>query len=94
MRWMMDALQHARYKQLSCGIPLLWFLEESSRMALKEETQLTSAHLDFLPSPTPSPETSRKLNSGKQFPRQASLATSLRFVTYSPGGSLALCSFG
>ncbi|XP_077172551.1 ankyrin repeat and fibronectin type-III domain-containing protein 1-like isoform X3 [Paroedura picta] len=62
MRWMMDALQHARYKQLSCGIRLVGFLEESS-IALKEKTQSTSSHLDFLPSPTPSPETSRKLNS-------------------------------
>ncbi|XP_062999407.1 ankyrin repeat and fibronectin type-III domain-containing protein 1-like isoform X1 [Elgaria multicarinata webbii] len=62
MRWMMDALQHARYKQPSCGIPLLWFIEESSA-TLKEKTQSTSSHMDFLPSPTPSPETSRKLNS-------------------------------
>ncbi|XP_033022475.1 uncharacterized protein LOC117056348 isoform X3 [Lacerta agilis] len=62
MRWMMDALQHARYKQPSGGIPLTWFLEESS-IVLKEKTRSTSSHLDFLPSPTPSPEMSRKLNS-------------------------------
>ncbi|XP_061455356.1 ankyrin repeat and fibronectin type-III domain-containing protein 1-like isoform X2 [Rhineura floridana] len=62
MRWIMDALQHARYKQPSCGIPLMWFLEESN-IALKEKTRSTSSHLDFLPSPTPSPEMSRKLNS-------------------------------
>ncbi|XP_042294602.1 ankyrin repeat and fibronectin type-III domain-containing protein 1-like isoform X2 [Sceloporus undulatus] len=62
MRWMMDALQHARYKQPSCGVSLVWFIEESST-ALKEKTESTSSHFDFLPSPTPSPETSRKLNS-------------------------------
>uniref|UniRef100_A0A670JHK8 Ankyrin repeat and fibronectin type-III domain-containing protein 1-like n=1 Tax=Podarcis muralis TaxID=64176 RepID=A0A670JHK8_PODMU len=62
MRWMMDALQHARYKQPSGGIPLTWFLEESS-IVLKEKTRSTSSHLDFLPSPTPSPEMSRKFNS-------------------------------
>ncbi|XP_074821840.1 ankyrin repeat and fibronectin type-III domain-containing protein 1-like isoform X2 [Natator depressus] len=62
MRWMMDALQHARYKQPSCGVPLIWFLSESSS-AMKEKTQSTSSHLDYLPSPTPSPETSRKFNS-------------------------------
>ncbi|XP_034639734.1 ankyrin repeat and fibronectin type-III domain-containing protein 1-like isoform X7 [Trachemys scripta elegans] len=62
MRWMMDALQHARYKQPSCGVPLTWFLNESSG-GMKEKTQSTSSHLDYLPSPTPSPETSRKLNS-------------------------------
>ncbi|XP_025059431.1 ankyrin repeat and fibronectin type-III domain-containing protein 1-like [Alligator sinensis] len=62
MRWIMDALQHARYKQPSCGVPLTWFLHESTS-AMKEKTQSTSSHLDYLPSPTPSPETSRKLNS-------------------------------
>uniref|UniRef100_A0A8C6XL68 Ras-associating domain-containing protein n=1 Tax=Naja naja TaxID=35670 RepID=A0A8C6XL68_NAJNA len=62
MRWMMDALQHARYKQPSCGLPLVWFVKESST-AQNEKTQSTSSHLDFLPSPTPSPEMSRKLNS-------------------------------
>uniref|UniRef100_A0A8C5SEA7 Uncharacterized protein n=1 Tax=Laticauda laticaudata TaxID=8630 RepID=A0A8C5SEA7_LATLA len=62
MRWMMDALQHARYKQPSCGLPLMWFVKESST-AQNEKTQSTSSHLDFLPSPTPSPEMSRKLNS-------------------------------
>ncbi|XP_060642173.2 ankyrin repeat and fibronectin type-III domain-containing protein 1-like isoform X1 [Anolis sagrei] len=62
MRWMMDALQHARYKQPSCGISLMRFIQESS-VALKEKTESTSSHLDFLPSPTQSPETSRKLNS-------------------------------
>ncbi|KAM6424147.1 ankyrin repeat and fibronectin type-III domain-containing protein 1-like isoform 5-T10 [Liasis olivaceus] len=62
MRWMMDALQHARYKQPSCGLQLVWFIKDSG-MAQKEKTQSTSSHLDFLPSPTPSPEMSRKLNS-------------------------------
>uniref|UniRef100_H9G416 Uncharacterized protein n=1 Tax=Anolis carolinensis TaxID=28377 RepID=H9G416_ANOCA len=62
MRWMMDALQHARYKQPSCGISLMWFIQEPS-VVLKEKTESTSSHLDFLPSPTQSPETNRKLNS-------------------------------
>uniref|UniRef100_K7F4H9 Uncharacterized protein n=1 Tax=Pelodiscus sinensis TaxID=13735 RepID=K7F4H9_PELSI len=52
VRWMMDALQHARYKQPS-----------ESGNVLKEKTRSTSSHLDYLPSPAPSPETSRKLNS-------------------------------
>ncbi|XP_071880144.1 ankyrin repeat and fibronectin type-III domain-containing protein 1 isoform X4 [Anas platyrhynchos] len=62
MRWIMDALQHARYKQPSCGVSLSGFLSTSSS-AMKEKTQSSSSHLDFLPSPAPSPETSRKLNS-------------------------------
>ncbi|XP_029432384.1 ankyrin repeat and fibronectin type-III domain-containing protein 1-like isoform X3 [Rhinatrema bivittatum] len=63
MRWMMDALQHARYKQPACGVPLIWFLDDPSDTLMKEKPQSTSSHLDYLPSPTPSPETSRKHNS-------------------------------
>lgn len=64
MRWIMDVLQHARYKQPSCGVSLSGFLSEA-RGPMKEKTQSSSSHLDYLPSPVPSPETSRKLNSGK-----------------------------
>ncbi|XP_026714895.1 ankyrin repeat and fibronectin type-III domain-containing protein 1-like isoform X2 [Athene cunicularia] len=62
MRWIMDALQHARYKQPSCGVSLSGFLSEAGG-PMKEKTRSTSSHLDYLPSPAPSPETSRKLNS-------------------------------
>ncbi|XP_032859864.1 ankyrin repeat and fibronectin type-III domain-containing protein 1-like isoform X3 [Tyto alba] len=62
MRWIMDALQHARYKQPSCGVSLSGFLAEAGG-AMKEKTRSTSSHLDYLPSPAPSPEASRKLNS-------------------------------
>ncbi|XP_017664178.1 PREDICTED: ankyrin repeat and fibronectin type-III domain-containing protein 1-like isoform X2 [Lepidothrix coronata] len=62
MRWIMDALQHARYKQPSCGVSLSGFLSEAGG-AMKEKTRSSSSHLDYLPSPVPSPETSRKLNS-------------------------------
>lgn len=64
MRWIMDVLQHARYKQPSCGVSLSGFLNEA-RGPMKEKTRSSSSHLDYLPSPVPSPETSRKLNSGK-----------------------------
>lgn len=64
MRWIMDVLQHARYKQPSCGVSLSGFLSEAGG-PMKEKTQSSSSHLDYLPSPVPSPETSRKLNSGK-----------------------------
>ncbi|KAM4631720.1 ankyrin repeat and fibronectin type-III domain-containing protein 1-like isoform 2-T2 [Discoglossus pictus] len=62
VRWLMDALQHARYKQPSCAVPLTWFLDGSRDNYLKEKPQSTSSHLDYFPSPSPSPETSRKLN--------------------------------
>ncbi|XP_053813594.1 ankyrin repeat and fibronectin type-III domain-containing protein 1-like [Vidua chalybeata] len=62
MRWIMDVLQHARYKQPSCGISLSGFLSEAGG-TVKEKTQSSSSHIDYLPSPVLSPETSRKLNS-------------------------------
>ncbi|XP_066054166.1 ankyrin repeat and fibronectin type-III domain-containing protein 1-like isoform X1 [Chamaea fasciata] len=62
MRWIMDVLQHARYKQPSCGVSLSGFLSEAGG-PVKEKTQSSSSHPDYLPSPVPSPETSRKLNS-------------------------------
>ncbi|KAJ7425470.1 ankyrin repeat and fibronectin type-III domain-containing protein 1-like protein [Willisornis vidua] len=62
MRWIMDALQHARYKQPSCGVSLSGFLSEATG-AMKEKTRSSSSHLNYLPSPVPSPETSHKLNS-------------------------------
>lgn len=71
MRWIMDALQHARYKQPSCGVSLSGFLSEAAG-AMKEKTRSTSSRLDYLPSPAPSPETSRKLNSGKDTALQSS----------------------
>lgn len=65
MRWMMDALQHARYKQPSCAVPLTWFLNMAGDILLKEKPQSNSSHLDYFPSPTASPEINRKLNSGE-----------------------------
>uniref|UniRef100_A0A8C3MZV0 Uncharacterized protein n=1 Tax=Geospiza parvula TaxID=87175 RepID=A0A8C3MZV0_GEOPR len=62
MRWIMDVLQHARYKQPSCGISLSGFLSEAGG-TVKEKTRSSSSHLDYLPSPVLSPETSCKLNS-------------------------------
>ncbi|KAM9015946.1 ankyrin repeat and fibronectin type-III domain-containing protein 1-like isoform 1-T1 [Ara ararauna] len=62
MRWIMDALQHARYKQPSCGVSLSGFLSETGG-AMKEKTRSASSHLEYLTSPAPSPETIRKLNS-------------------------------
>ncbi|XP_068062536.1 ankyrin repeat and fibronectin type-III domain-containing protein 1-like [Anomalospiza imberbis] len=62
MRWIMDVLQHARYKQPSCGISLSGFLSEAGG-TVKEKIRSSSSHIDYLPSPVLSPETSRKLNS-------------------------------
>ncbi|XP_035261553.1 ankyrin repeat and fibronectin type-III domain-containing protein 1 isoform X2 [Anguilla anguilla] len=61
-RWIMDALQYARYKQPSGGISVGWIID-FSRDVVPEKPPSTSSQLDYLPSPMPSPETSRKHNS-------------------------------
>ncbi|KFP34187.1 hypothetical protein N325_07696, partial [Colius striatus] len=50
MRWIMDALQHARYKQPSCGVSLSGFLSEAAGV-MKDKSRPTSSHLEYLPSP-------------------------------------------
>ncbi|XP_064423475.1 ankyrin repeat and fibronectin type-III domain-containing protein 1 isoform X1 [Latimeria chalumnae] len=59
MRWIMDALQYARYKQPSGGLPITWFIDFSEKHT-QEKTNSTSSHLDYLPSPSPSPEPRRR----------------------------------
>ncbi|KAG9349907.1 hypothetical protein JZ751_026260 [Albula glossodonta] len=61
-RWIMDALQYARYKQPSGGISVGWIID-FSRDVVPEKPSSTSSQLNYLPSPVPSPETSRKHNS-------------------------------
>ncbi|XP_030626060.1 ankyrin repeat and fibronectin type-III domain-containing protein 1 [Chanos chanos] len=58
-RWMTDALQYARYKQPSAGVSLGWIIDFSKEV-VPEKPPSTSSQPDYLPSPTPSPETSRK----------------------------------
>ncbi|XP_051543366.1 ankyrin repeat and fibronectin type-III domain-containing protein 1 isoform X2 [Myxocyprinus asiaticus] len=60
-RWMVEVLQSARYKQQSSGVSLGWIID-FSKESFPEKTASTSSQLDYLPSPTPSPETTRKLN--------------------------------
>ncbi|XP_056406576.1 ankyrin repeat and fibronectin type-III domain-containing protein 1 isoform X2 [Hyla sarda] len=59
MRWIMDALQYARYKQPVAGLPITRFLDLSEEQNQKKNNS-TSSHLDCLPSPSPSPELHRR----------------------------------
>ncbi|XP_063817349.1 ankyrin repeat and fibronectin type-III domain-containing protein 1 isoform X2 [Pseudophryne corroboree] len=59
MRWIMDALQYARYKQPVAGLPITRFLDLSEEQTQKKNNS-TSSHLDCLPSPSPSPEMHRR----------------------------------
>ncbi|KAA8581665.1 hypothetical protein FQN60_003246 [Etheostoma spectabile] len=57
-RWIMDALQYARYKQPSGGISISWIIDFSKEV-LPEKPPSTTSQPD-LPSPMPSPERCRK----------------------------------
>nr|XP_040124941.1 ankyrin repeat and fibronectin type-III domain-containing protein 1 isoform X4 [Ictidomys tridecemlineatus] len=59
MRWIMDALQYARYKQPVSGFPITKLIYPSDEQDLKKINS-TSSHIDCLPSPSPSPEMHRR----------------------------------
>ncbi|XP_072847038.2 ankyrin repeat and fibronectin type-III domain-containing protein 1 [Pogona vitticeps] len=56
MRWINEALQYARYKQPSGGLPITKIVDLSEEPVQKKISS-TSSHLDCLLSPPPSPET-------------------------------------
>nr|KAF6295053.1 ankyrin repeat and fibronectin type III domain containing 1 [Myotis myotis] len=59
MRWIMDALQYARYKQSMSGLSITKLIDPSDEQNLKKMSS-TSSHIDCLPSPSPSPEMHRR----------------------------------
>ncbi|XP_016426424.1 ankyrin repeat and fibronectin type-III domain-containing protein 1-like [Sinocyclocheilus rhinocerous] len=59
-RWMV-VLQSARYKHQSSGVSLGWIID-FSKESIPEKPASTSSQVDYLPSPTPSPESTRKHN--------------------------------
>ncbi|XP_011910270.1 PREDICTED: uncharacterized protein LOC105583282 [Cercocebus atys] len=60
MRWIMDALQYARYKQPVSGLPITKLIDPSDEQNLKKINSTSSSHIDCLPSPPPSPEMHRR----------------------------------
>ena len=58
-RWIMDALQYARYKQPTGGISISWIIDFSKEV-MPDKPPSTSSQTDFMPSPMPSPEPCRK----------------------------------
>ncbi|XP_041072793.1 uncharacterized protein LOC121293690 [Carcharodon carcharias] len=58
-RWIMDVLQYARYKHPSSGLSITWFIG-SLEEAPQGKNDSTSSHMDYLPSPVPSPENPRR----------------------------------
>ncbi|KAG9350293.1 hypothetical protein JZ751_026647 [Albula glossodonta] len=59
MRWITDALQYARYKQPLGGVPITW-LVDSKAESTAQKNDSTSSNMDYLPTPSPSPEMRRR----------------------------------
>ncbi|XP_031323955.2 ankyrin repeat and fibronectin type-III domain-containing protein 1 [Camelus dromedarius] len=59
MRWIMDALHYARYKQPVSGLSITKLIDPSDEQNLKKINS-TSSHIDCLASPSPSPEMHRR----------------------------------
>nr|XP_040032646.1 ankyrin repeat and fibronectin type-III domain-containing protein 1 isoform X3 [Gasterosteus aculeatus aculeatus]XP_040032647.1 ankyrin repeat and fibronectin type-III domain-containing protein 1 isoform X3 [Gasterosteus aculeatus aculeatus] len=51
-RWIMDALQYARYKQPTGGLSISWIVDFSKEV-LSDKPPSTSSQPDFMPSPEP-----------------------------------------
>ncbi|XP_047613712.1 uncharacterized protein LOC125114466 [Phacochoerus africanus] len=59
MRWIMNALHYARYKQPVSGLFITKLIDSSDEQNLKKINS-TSSHIDCVPSPSPSPEMHRR----------------------------------
>ncbi|KAM4624540.1 ankyrin repeat and fibronectin type-III domain-containing protein 1 [Polymixia lowei] len=62
LRWITDALQYARYKQPRGGVPVGCLVDASAPEsdAGQKKTDSTSSNMDYLPTPSPSPELRRR----------------------------------
>ncbi|XP_062234780.1 ankyrin repeat and fibronectin type-III domain-containing protein 1 [Platichthys flesus] len=62
LRWITDALQYARYKQPRGGAPISCLVDASAPESVSDQqkTDSTSSTMDYLPTPSPSPELHRR----------------------------------
>ncbi|XP_013878805.1 ankyrin repeat and fibronectin type-III domain-containing protein 1 [Austrofundulus limnaeus] len=61
LRWITDALQYARYKQPHGGVPITCLVDANAPESGsgQQKTDSTSSNMDYLPTPSPSPELRR-----------------------------------
>ncbi|XP_023678415.2 ankyrin repeat and fibronectin type-III domain-containing protein 1 isoform X1 [Paramormyrops kingsleyae] len=59
MRWITEALQYARYKQPLGGVPITWLVDPAIEPTMQKNDS-TSSNMDYLPTPSPSPEMRRR----------------------------------
>ncbi|XP_047183689.1 ankyrin repeat and fibronectin type-III domain-containing protein 1 isoform X2 [Scophthalmus maximus] len=62
LRWITDALQYARYKQPHGGVPITCLVDANAPESNSDQqkTDSTSSTMDYLPTPSPSPELRRR----------------------------------
>ncbi|XP_072230245.1 ankyrin repeat and fibronectin type-III domain-containing protein 1 isoform X2 [Leuresthes tenuis] len=62
LRWITDALQYARYKQPRGGVPITCLVDANTPEgdSGQQKTDSTSSTMDYLPTPSPSPELHRR----------------------------------
>ncbi|KAM4524102.1 ankyrin repeat and fibronectin type-III domain-containing protein 1 isoform 2-T2 [Odontesthes bonariensis] len=62
LRWISDALQYARYKQPRGGVPITCLVDANAPESdsSQQKTDSTSSNMDYLPTPSPSPELHRR----------------------------------
>uniref|UniRef100_A0A9J8C5J7 Fibronectin type-III domain-containing protein n=1 Tax=Cyprinus carpio carpio TaxID=630221 RepID=A0A9J8C5J7_CYPCA len=75
-RWMV-VLQSARYKHQNSGVSLGCIID-FSKESIPEKPASTSSQVDYLPSPTPSPESTRKHNGERDFYFQPNLCIAMQ----------------
>uniref|UniRef100_A0A3Q3FTU5 Uncharacterized LOC110005134 n=1 Tax=Labrus bergylta TaxID=56723 RepID=A0A3Q3FTU5_9LABR len=62
LRWITDALQYARYKQPRGGVPITCLVDANAPESdpSQQKNDSTSSNMDYLPTPSPSPELRRR----------------------------------
>lgn len=80
-RWIMDALQYARYKQQTGGISISWIIDFSKEV-MPEKPPSTSSQPDFMPSPMPSPEPCHKHSGQNQRLQQINVQLTKMTLTF------------
>ena len=62
LRWITDALQYARYKHPRGGVPITCLVSATRTESDPQDpkTDSTSSTMDYLPTPSPSPELRRR----------------------------------
>ncbi|CAJ1081394.1 uncharacterized protein ankfn1 isoform X2 [Xyrichtys novacula] len=62
LRWITDALQYARYKHPHGGAPITCLVDANAPESdpSQQKTDSTSSNMDYLPTPSPSPELRRR----------------------------------